>query len=95
MSDNPVAQKLLVKQLEKQNLTVTATSDGVQAIAEWEKHEPGHFQVALFDHRELKSAPLRLSELMVCCRYANMRWRGSDHSNSTSGEKAKVENPTS
>ncbi|KAH9850662.1 histidine kinase [Lenzites betulinus] len=48
--DNPVAQKLLVKQLERYNLNVIATSNGEEAIAEWERHEPGHFSVALFDH---------------------------------------------
>jgi len=48
--DNPIAQKLLVKQLTRYGLTVTPTSDGVQAIAEWERHEPGYFSVALFDH---------------------------------------------
>ncbi|TFK57700.1 histidine kinase [Heliocybe sulcata] len=49
--DNPVAQKLLVKQLERYDLKVTPTSNGEQAIsAEWEAHEPGYFSVALFDH---------------------------------------------
>ena len=49
--DNPVAQKLLVKQLERYELNVVATSNGEEAIAEWESHEPGYFSVALFDHR--------------------------------------------
>ncbi|GBE78499.1 histidine kinase [Sparassis crispa] len=48
--DNPVAQKLLVKQLERYDLNVVATSNGEEAIAEWESHEPGHFSAALFDH---------------------------------------------
>ncbi|KAI0757423.1 histidine kinase [Daedaleopsis nitida] len=48
--DNPVAQKLLVKQLERYDLTVIATSNGEEALAEWERHEPGYFSVALFDH---------------------------------------------
>ncbi|EPS99596.1 hypothetical protein FOMPIDRAFT_1147208 [Fomitopsis schrenkii] len=48
--DNPVAQKLLVTQLQRYQLTVVATSNGEEAITEWEKHEPGHFSVALFDH---------------------------------------------
>ena len=68
--DNPVAQKLLVKQLERYDLNVIATSNGEEAIAgmcyvlftqvhvshlviEWERHEPGYFSVALFDHRRL------------------------------------------
>ncbi|KAF8823868.1 hypothetical protein HHX47_DHR9000114 [Lentinula edodes] len=49
--DNPIAQNLLVKQLERYQLNVTATSNGNEAIAEWEAHEPGYFSVALFDHR--------------------------------------------
>nr|GAT57553.1 histidine kinase [Mycena chlorophos] len=48
--DNKIAQDLLVKQLQKQDLNVVATSDGNEALAEWQKHEPGYFSVALFDH---------------------------------------------
>ncbi|EGO02766.1 hypothetical protein SERLA73DRAFT_150394 [Serpula lacrymans var. lacrymans S7.3] len=53
--DNPVAQNLLVKQLERYQLSVTATSNGEEAIKEWETREPGFFTVALFDHRDLLS----------------------------------------
>ena len=68
--DNPIAQNLLVKQLQRYHLNVTATGDGEEAIlgmlpshirylclltiAEWESHEPGYFSVALFDHRKFK-----------------------------------------
>ncbi|KAH8086606.1 histidine kinase [Cristinia sonorae] len=48
--DNPVAQKLLIKQLERFDLQVVATSNGEEALSEWEAHEPGYFSVALFDH---------------------------------------------
>ncbi|KAI0809255.1 histidine kinase [Irpex lacteus] len=48
--DNPVAQKLLIKQLERFDLHVIATSNGEEALAEWESHEPGYFSAALFDH---------------------------------------------
>ncbi|OSX67898.1 hypothetical protein POSPLADRAFT_1043081 [Postia placenta MAD-698-R-SB12] len=48
--DNPVAQKLLIAQLQRYQINVVATSNGEEAIAEWEKHEPGYFSVALFDH---------------------------------------------
>ncbi|KIK70394.1 hypothetical protein GYMLUDRAFT_89430 [Collybiopsis luxurians FD-317 M1] len=48
--DNPIAQDLLVKQLERYHLNVIATGNGNEAIAEWEAHEPGYFSVALFDH---------------------------------------------
>ncbi|KAI0307475.1 histidine kinase [Multifurca ochricompacta] len=48
--DNPVAQKLLVKQLQRYDLNVIATSNGEEAIAEWERHEPGYFSLAMFDH---------------------------------------------
>ncbi|KAF5355680.1 hypothetical protein D9756_004007 [Leucocoprinus leucothites] len=69
--DNPIAQNLLVKQLERYDLKVTATSNGEEAISggclilntspilaaeplleEWEKHGPGYFSLALFDHRK-------------------------------------------
>ncbi|KIY45235.1 dual-domain HisK/Mak2 protein kinase [Fistulina hepatica ATCC 64428] len=48
--DNQVARHLLVKQLERQALRVTATTNGNEALAEWESHPPGYFTVALFDH---------------------------------------------
>ncbi|KAJ7596782.1 dual-domain HisK/Mak2 protein kinase [Mycena floridula] len=48
--DNPIAQNLLVKQLERFQLNVVATSNGVEAIEQWEAHDPGYFSVALFDH---------------------------------------------
>ncbi|KAJ2919335.1 hypothetical protein MD484_g1075, partial [Candolleomyces efflorescens] len=48
--DNPIAQNLLVKQLERYQLKVTATSNGEEAVAAWEGHDPGYFSVALFDH---------------------------------------------
>ncbi|KXN87566.1 Peroxide stress-activated histidine kinase mak2 [Leucoagaricus sp. SymC.cos] len=48
--DNPIAQNLLVKQLERYDLKVTATSNGEEAISEWKKHDPGYFSLALFDH---------------------------------------------
>ncbi|KAF4623556.1 hypothetical protein D9613_002054 [Agrocybe pediades] len=48
--DNPIAQNLLVKQLQRYHLNVVATSNGEEAIAEWESHPPGYFSVALFDH---------------------------------------------
>jgi len=48
--DNPIAQNLLMKQLQRYHLNVIATGNGEEAIAEWEAHEPGFFSVALFDH---------------------------------------------
>ncbi|KAH8992121.1 hypothetical protein EDB92DRAFT_1945661 [Lactarius akahatsu] len=48
--DNPVAQKLLVRQLQRYDLNVVATSNGEEAITEWERHEPGYFSLAMFDH---------------------------------------------
>ncbi|KAH7929368.1 dual-domain HisK/Mak2 protein kinase [Leucogyrophana mollusca] len=48
--DNPVAQSLLVKQLERYDLNVTATSNGLEAIKAWESQKPGHYVLALFDH---------------------------------------------
>ncbi|KAI9509850.1 hypothetical protein F5148DRAFT_1275037 [Russula earlei] len=53
--DNPVAQKLLVKQLQRYDLNVVATSNGEEAITEWERHDPGYFSLAVFDHRDLAS----------------------------------------
>jgi CheY-like chemotaxis protein len=49
--DNPIANKLLVKQLEKYDIHVIATADGSEAVREWERHPIGFFNFALFDHR--------------------------------------------
>jgi CheY-like chemotaxis protein len=49
--DNPIARKLLKTQLERVKLQVEATTNGEEAIAAWEKHGPGYFQAAMFDHR--------------------------------------------
>jgi len=48
--DNPVAQQLLVKQLQRYDLKAVTTNNGAEAVAEWERREPGYFSVALFDH---------------------------------------------
>lgn len=48
--DNPVANKLLVKQLQKYDITVVSTVDGSEAVKEWEKSPVGYFNFALFDH---------------------------------------------
>lgn len=33
-------------------LTNFVTVQDSSIVAEWERHEPGHFSVALFDHRK-------------------------------------------
>jgi len=48
--DNPIAQNLLMKQLERYDLKVIATSNGEEAITEWESRGPGYFSLAFFDH---------------------------------------------
>ena len=58
-----------MKQLQRYDLNVVATSNGEEAITgnhildtelsyitahlhlEWERHEPGYFSLAMFDHR--------------------------------------------
>ena len=49
--DNPIANQLLVRQLQRYKLNVVSTTDGKAAFEEWEKREPGFFTFALFDHR--------------------------------------------
>jgi len=51
-TDNPVANKLLIKQLQKYDISVVSTVDGAEAVREWESHPIGFFNFALFDHRE-------------------------------------------
>ncbi|KAI0296719.1 hypothetical protein BC826DRAFT_968026 [Russula brevipes] len=35
---------------KRYNLNVIATSNGEEAIAEWERHDPSYFSLAIFDH---------------------------------------------
>ena len=62
-SDNPIARKLLKAQLERVKLQVEATTNGEEAIAAWEKHGPGYFHMALFDHRTVDGSLPFLSQV--------------------------------
>ncbi|CDS11781.1 hypothetical protein LRAMOSA04044 [Lichtheimia ramosa] len=48
--DNPVAQKLLCKQLKRYGFNITCANNGAEAIAAWTKRPVGYFRMALFDH---------------------------------------------
>ncbi|GAO52524.1 hypothetical protein G7K_6598-t1 [Saitoella complicata NRRL Y-17804] len=48
--DNPVAQKLLTKQLTKFGLEVEAANNGLEAVAHFEQHPPGYFAMFFADH---------------------------------------------
>ncbi|KAI7875713.1 CheY-like protein [Lichtheimia hyalospora FSU 10163] len=48
--DNPVAQKLLCKQLKRYGFNITCANNGAEAIAAWTKRPTGYFKLALFDH---------------------------------------------
>ncbi|CDS09890.1 hypothetical protein LRAMOSA02567 [Lichtheimia ramosa] len=48
--DNPVAQKLLCKQLKQYGFNITCANNGAKAIAAWTKRRVGYFKMAQFDH---------------------------------------------
>ncbi|KAI8148750.1 hypothetical protein BJV82DRAFT_505635 [Fennellomyces sp. T-0311] len=48
--DNPIAQKLLYKQLTRLGLKVVCANDGLEAVAAWTNHPKEHFKMAFFDH---------------------------------------------
>lgn len=48
--DNPVAQKLLLKQLTRLGFHVKCANNGLEAIDAWLNHPSGHFVMAFFDH---------------------------------------------
>jgi len=80
-SDNPIARKLLKAQLERAKLQVEATTNGEEAIAAWEKHGPGHFQAAMFDHRMFDGPPTCLllskahstSQICLCAMVSKLQ----------------------
>ncbi|KAG2171396.1 hypothetical protein INT43_009057 [Umbelopsis isabellina] len=48
--DNPVAQKLLFKQLTRLGFMVDCANNGLEAVRLWEAHPEPYYSVALFDH---------------------------------------------
>ena len=48
--DNPVAQKLLYKQLTRLGFQVDCASNGAEAVEAWAGHAPGYYKVGFFDH---------------------------------------------
>ncbi|KAI9251841.1 hypothetical protein BDA99DRAFT_521318 [Phascolomyces articulosus] len=48
--DNPVAQKLLYKQLTRLGFKVACANNGLEAVEYWKKHPSNHFKMAFFDH---------------------------------------------
>ncbi|KAI8140084.1 hypothetical protein BJV82DRAFT_715928 [Fennellomyces sp. T-0311] len=48
--DNPVAQKLLYKQLTRLGFKVVCANNGLEAVEAWKRHPPGYFAMAFFDH---------------------------------------------
>jgi CheY-like chemotaxis protein len=87
--DNPVAQQLLVKQLQRHQLNVIPTSNGEEAVAEWEAHDPRYFSmshlesrrkycnnlsgIALFDHRKSITLQFDRQVPFLKIRYACLR----------------------
>ena len=73
-TDNPIARKLLKAQLQRVNLQVETTTNGEEAVAAWEKHGPGYFRAAMFDHRRPdESSGSYCLKLTWPLRYACMR----------------------
>ena len=58
--------------------TVQPTYIPEPLLAEWEAQRPGHFSMALFDHRQsdrsLEQRYARLMSSRLRARYAHMRW---------------------
>ncbi|KAI9491307.1 hypothetical protein BDB00DRAFT_833957 [Zychaea mexicana] len=48
--DNPVARKLLHKQLSRLGFNVVCAVDGLEAVEAWKKHPPGYFTLSILDH---------------------------------------------
>jgi len=48
--DNPVAQKLISKQLSRLGFSVDCTNNGLEAIEAWSANPPGHYDMAFVDH---------------------------------------------
>lgn len=48
--DNPVAQKLLLKQLTRLGFQVECANNGLEAVNAWANHPKNYFVMAFFDH---------------------------------------------
>ncbi|OBZ88971.1 Peroxide stress-activated histidine kinase mak2 [Choanephora cucurbitarum] len=67
--DNPVAQKLLLKQLTRLGFQVVCANNGLEAINIWSSHPQGYFTMAFFDHHMPKcdgvAAAKRIREIEI------------------------------
>lgn len=50
ITDNPVARKLLIRQLQKLGFAVESANDGEEAVQLFTSSESNHFSFAIFDH---------------------------------------------
>ncbi|KAI9488872.1 hypothetical protein BDB00DRAFT_846468 [Zychaea mexicana] len=48
--DNPVAQKLVFKQLTRLGFHVDCANNGLEAVEKWMQHPPGYYIISFFDH---------------------------------------------
>lgn len=48
--DNPVAQKLLYKQLTRLGFQVECANNGQEAVDMWKQHPMDYYKMAFFDH---------------------------------------------
>lgn len=70
--DNPVAQKVLYKQLTRLGFQVQCANNGLEAIDAWINHPPGHFKLGFFDHHMPKVSPTNaclFTKLFIGCNH--------------------------
>ncbi|RUS18131.1 hypothetical protein BC937DRAFT_89117, partial [Endogone sp. FLAS-F59071] len=48
--DNPIAQKVLHKQLSNLDFSVDCANNGLEALEKWSSKPPGYYRMAFFDH---------------------------------------------
>ncbi|KAI8138422.1 hypothetical protein BJV82DRAFT_717467 [Fennellomyces sp. T-0311] len=62
--DNPVAQKLLVKQLTRLGFQVDCANNGLEAVEAWGSHPIGYYKVGFFDHHMPKCDGIEATKLI-------------------------------
>ncbi|KAI9314994.1 hypothetical protein BX666DRAFT_1965528 [Dichotomocladium elegans] len=87
--DNPVAQKLLWKQLTRIGFNVVCANNGQEAVEIWTRHPPGYFAMGFFDHHMPKCDGVEATKKIRALEEARKGKKDSTRSRSIAEEESR------